>query len=226
MKCCRLIVLALIAVCMMTLCCCKAEEEPKNAAEAVILLKEGNKRFVDMRMEHPNLTIISRETAAKTAQKPFAVVLGCSDSRVPVEYIFDRGIGDVFVIRVAGNVVMDADVIGSAEYAVEHLGASLLVVMGHTGCGAVKAGISGLPLTGSIRDIQKKIETVAVRVRAENPDLSGDELMTGVVKANVLQAKRDLLDRSEDIRHEMSEEKLTILTALYNMRTGVVEWIE
>ena len=179
-----------------------------------------------MRLRHPNLSATRRETVAAEAQQPFAAVLGCSDSRVPVEEIFDRGIGDIFVIRVAGNVAMDPVVIGSAEYASGHLGTPVIVVLGHTGCGAVKAAISGPPLEGSIREVQKKIEPVVSLVKKERPELKGDALTIAVVKANALQAKQDLLASSPEITHMAAEGKIRILTAIYDMKTGAVEWIE
>jgi carbonic anhydrase len=145
---------------------------------------------------------------------------------VPVELIFDRGIGDIFVIRVAGNVAMNPDVIGSAEYAVEHLDTPLIVVLGHTECGAVKAVISEHPLEGSLRAIQMQIEPVAVQVKKEYPDMKGDELTTAVVKANVLQVKQNLLASSHEIESLVAEGKLSIATAVYDIRTGMVEWMD
>lgn len=202
------------------------DQQPMTADDAVKLLKEGNERFVTMRLEHPNLNAARRGAVALEAQRPFAAVLGCSDSRVPVEEIFDRGIGDIFVIRIAGNVAMDPAVIGSAEYAAGHLGTPAIVVLGHTGCGAVKAAISGPPLEGSIREIQKKIEPVVSLVKKERPDLKGDALTIAAVKANVLQTKQDLLTLSPEITRMAADGKIRVLTAVYDMETGAVEWIE
>jgi carbonic anhydrase len=216
-----------IAVCLLTVGVIFAEDQQvMTADDAVRLLREGNKRFVTMRLEHPNLNAGRRGAVAIEAQQPFAAILGCSDSRVPVEEIFDRGIGDIFIIRVAGNVAMDPAVIGSAEYAAGHLGAPVIVVLGHTGCGAVKAAISDLPLEGSMREIQKKIEPVVSLVKKERPDLKGDALAIAVVKANTLRAKQDLLASSPEIARMAADGKIKILTAVYDMETGVVEWIE
>jgi carbonic anhydrase len=190
------------------------------------LLKRGNERFEEMKMTYPNQSAARRDAVASEGQKPFATVLSCSDSRVPVELIFDRGIGDIFVIRVAGNVAMNPDVIGSAEYAVEHLGTPLIVVLGHTECGAVKAAISGHPLEGSVRQIQMKIEPVAAQVKKEHPELKGDELTTAVVKANVVQVKQDLLASSQKIESLVAAGKLKIATAVYDLKTGMVEWTD
>ncbi|MEI6863358.1 MAG: carbonic anhydrase [Candidatus Omnitrophota bacterium] len=221
------ILIALTAICVLAGSALFAKnQQPVTADDAVRFLKEGNKRFIAMKLEHPNLTVARREVAAIEAQQPFAIVLGCSDSRVPVEEVFDRGIGDIFVIRVAGNVGMDSVVIGSAEYAAVHLGAPVIVVLGHTGCGAVKAAISGPPLEGSIREIQKKIEPVVSLVKKEHPDLEGDALTTAVVRANVVQTKQDLLASSPEITHMAADGKIRILTAVYDMSSGAIEWIE
>ena len=197
----------------------------QNADEAVRLLKEGNARFVAMKMQHPDLSVARREVVATQGQKPFAAVLGCSDSRVPPELIFDRGIGDIFIIRVAGNVVVGPAVIGSAEYAAEHLAVPVLVVMGHTGCGAGKAAIAAAPVDGSMRDITAKMQIVVDRVKSEHPELKGVALENAVIKANVLQGKSDLLSASEELRKLTGEGKMKILTAVYDMEAGVVEWI-
>ena len=221
------ILIAMVAVFALAASAVFAGEQQSMAADdAVRLLKEGNKRFVMMRLEHPNLNVARREAVSVKAQQPFAAVLGCSDSRVPIEEIFDRGIGDIFVIRVAGNVAMDPAVIGSVEYSAEHLGTPVIVILGHTGCGAVKAAISGPPLEGSMRDIQKKIEPVVLRVKEERPDLNGDALTAAMVKANALQTKQDLLAASPEITHMARDGKIRILSAVYNMQTGAVEWGE
>jgi len=197
-----------------------------KADEGLKLLKEGNARFVVMKLQHPNETIAQREKTATEGQEPFATVLTCSDSRVPVEAIFDRGIGDIFVVRVAGNIAKDSSVIGSIEYAAEHLHVPLLVVMGHTECGAVNAGLSDSPAAGKIRDIQKDIEPVAAKTKKDHPNLRGADLLNAVTKNNVLQAKADILSQSHIITEEVSAVKVKIVTALYNVKTGKVEWIE
>ncbi len=202
-----------------------AAVETIRSDEALKLINEGNARFIEMKLQHPNETIDQREKTAMDGQKPFAAVLACSDSRVPVEAIFDRGIGDIFVIRVAGNIAIDSSVIGSIEYAAEHLKSPLLVIMGHTDCGAVKAAISGPALEGSIRDIQKEIEPIAVKTKKEHPDLSGPDLINAVIKNNVLQAKTDILSKSYLIKEMVAAGKLKIATAVYNIKTGKVEWI-
>jgi carbonic anhydrase len=197
----------------------------QNADEALMLLKEGNARFVAMKMQHPDMSAERRTDTSLNGQKPFAIVLACSDSRVPVEAIFDRGIGDIFVVRVAGNIATDPSVIGSVEYAADHLESHLLVIMGHTGCGAVKAAISGLPLEGDIRAIQKTIEPVAERVKKDRPSLEGDGLISAVVKENVLHAKDSLLSKSKEIKEMGEEGELKIVPAVYDLKTGAIEWL-
>ena len=197
----------------------------QTADEALALLKEGNVRFVGIKMEHPNLDADRRVGTAVNGQKPFAIVLACSDSRVPVEDIFDRGIGDIFVVRVAGNIAEDPTVVGSIEYAAEHLNSPLLVIMGHTECGAVKAAISGPPLGGDIRVIQETIENAVEIVKKDHPDLNGDDLTYAVVKENVFQAKNDILTDNEEIANMAEKGKLKIACAVYDVKTGVVEWI-
>lgn len=197
----------------------------ENADEALSLLKEGNKRFIAMKMQYPDISAERRTDTAVGGQKPFSIVLTCSDSRVPVEIIFDRGIGDIFVVRVAGNIATDPSVIGSIEYAAEHLDSPLLVIMGHTECGAVKAAISGPPLEGNVRIIQNTIKAVAERIEKDRPGLQGNDLTLAVVKGNVLQAKNNLLSESKEIEHMAGEGDLKIMTAVYDLKTGLVDWI-
>ncbi|MFA5167469.1 MAG: carbonic anhydrase [Candidatus Omnitrophota bacterium] len=197
-----------------------------NAEEALALLKEGNSRFVAMKIEHPDENTARREETSANGQKPFAAVLGCADSRVPVEIIFDRGIGDIFVVRVAGNIAMDSSVTGSLEYAVGHLKVPLLVVLGHTQCGAVGAAVSGAKLEGGIRDIQEKIEPVVKEVEKKYPDLQGPALTNEVVKQNIFQTEKDLLSGSEAIRGLAAQGALKIVPAVYDVMTGKVDWLE
>ena len=202
------------------------EGTEQTAEEALALLKEGNARFVAMTMEHPDENNARREETAVNGQKPFAVVLGCADSRVPVETIFDRGIGDIFTVRVAGNIAVDSSVVGSLEYAAGHLHVPLLVILGHTQCGAVGAAVSGGKLEGSLGDIQEQIATIAKEVKLENPDLKEPALTNEVIKQNVFQVERDLRANSEEIRDLVTQGALKIVLAIYNVKTGKVDWFE
>ena len=125
---------------------------PLNALQ---ILKEGNTRFVQSERNYTNQTKERRELTAQYGQKPYAVILGCSDSRTPVEHIFDAGIGDLFVIRVAGNVA-DTDEIGSVEYGAEYLNIPLIVVMGNSSCELVSAVIKNKKIDGNLKGIRLK----------------------------------------------------------------------
>ena len=191
-----------------------------------MLLDEGNARFVASKMEHPEQNAARREATAMNGQKPFAIVLGCADSRVPVEMIFDRGIGDIFVTRVAGNVAAGSSVIGTLEYGAGHLHVPLIVVLGHTQCGAVGLAVAGTEVGGGARDILKKIGPAVEQVKAEHSGLQGEALMTEAAKQNVFQAEKDLLFESEEIRNLAAKGVLKIVPAIYDVKTGKVEWLE
>jgi carbonic anhydrase len=197
-----------------------------TAEDALAFLKEGNARFVAMKMEHPDTSSARREETAVNGQKPFAIVLGCADSRVPVEMIFDQGIGNIFTVRVAGNIAVDSSVVGSLEYAAGHLHVPLLVILGHTQCGAVEAAVSGAKLEGSLRDIQEQIEPVVKEAKLEYPDLHGSALTTKVVQQNAFQVERDLRSESEEIRELVAQGALKIVPAIYDVKTGKVDWLE
>ncbi|MDO8536547.1 MAG: carbonic anhydrase [Candidatus Omnitrophota bacterium] len=217
---------AVISILCLVLSSSISSGETIKSDEALKLLKEGNERFIEMKLRHPDETVEQREKTAVNGQTPFAAVLACSDSRVPVEAIFDRGIGDIFVVRVAGNIVMDNGVIGSIEYAAEHLNTPLLVIMGHTGCGAVKAAVDDSIVEGKIRYIKKQIRPTAVKTKKEHPDLAGPDLINAVAKNNALQAKKELLYLSHGVKEMTDEGRLKIVTAVYDIKTGKVEWIE
>jgi carbonic anhydrase len=195
-------------------------------SDALTLLKEGNASFVEQKQAHPSRGEERRKETARYGQKPFAIVLTCSDSRVPVEILFDAGVGDIFVVENAGNIAQDDIVAGSIEYAVKHLDVPLLVVLGHTECGAVQAALSEIPAAGNIRVIQKIIEPAATEAKKSDPSLRGAELLNAAIKNNVLQSKRDLLARSEIIKKMSDKGSLKIVTAVYNIKTGAIEWDE
>jgi len=201
------------------------ENASGNPEEALTLLKEGNARFVSMKMEHPDQSAVRRTETATEGQKPFAIVLSCADSRVPVEMVFDRGIGDIFTVRVAGNVAMDSSVIGSLEYAASHLRVPLLVILSHTQCGAVGAAVSGEKMEGSLGDIQEQLKAVAKEVKLGYPDLQGGVLTDAVAKQNTFQVERDLRVLSETIRNLTDKGELKIVPAIYDIKTGKVSWL-
>lgn len=187
------------------------------------MLEDGNSRFTKGSPTHPNGSL-GRVAETAAGQKPFAVVLTCSDSRVPPELVFYRGIGDLFVIRDAGNVT-DPIVIGSIEYAVGHLHAPLVVVMGHSRCGAVEAAVSGYHGEGHVASIIAKIEPVASGVKSANPNLQGDGLVNAVVAANVRNSIDELLRSSKTVSQAVREGKLTVAGAVYDVSDGKVTWL-
>src|SRR4028118_1965568 len=190
-------------------------ENPPNPDAALQLLIEGNKRFVENRRVFPNQNMM-RVTEVAQTQKPFAAILGCADSRFPSEMIFDQGLGDLFVCRVAGNVATPEE-IGSLEFGTLVLGAKVLMVIGHERCGAVKAAIEGGELPGQIGSLTKAIKP-AVQMSKNQP---GDSV-ENAVKANVrLQANR--LKDSPVINKLVEEGKLKIVGGYYDLDTGAVE---
>lgn len=194
-----------------------------TAQEALTLLKEGNARFSQGKPARPNQDEARRINTADNGQKPFAAVLSCSDSRVPVELLFDRGVGDVFVVRVAGNVA-GVDQVGSIEYAVEHLGVPLIVVLGHNKCGAVSAAVDGHEAHGNIRAIVEKIAPVVAQTRKANPDMPLNKLVDACILANVKHVTHYLSANSAIIKHAVESGAVKIVGANYDIRTGRVIW--
>lgn len=190
--------------------------------ESLAKLKEGNARFVAGTLSHPNLTAQRIAETFSGGQHPFATIISCSDSRVPVEHVFDQGIGDLFVIRVAGNVA-DVDEIGTTEYGAGHLGTSLVVVMGHTKCGAVTAVLKGDKVGGNIPALVDNI--IPAVERAKSKGLTGDDILLEAIKENVKQSISDLTSRSEELAHLVKEGKVKLVGALYHIENGQVEWL-
>jgi carbonic anhydrase len=192
-----------------------------SGKEALQLLKEGNKRFTTGNLAVKNTGGTRREDLLNKGQKPFAVIVTCSDSRVPPELIFDQALGDLFVIRTAGNVV-DQIAVGSAEYGVEHLEVPLLVVMGHEKCGAVQATVDGGEAPGSIAAIVSKIAPSAQKARAAGA--SGNDLYEKCCLENI-KATIDEIKESHIIKHLMKDGKLKIAGAKYHLGSGVAEFV-
>jgi carbonic anhydrase len=192
--------------------------------EAVTKLKEGNARFVSGAAQHPNQDQNRRTATATEGQHPFATVLSCSDSRAPVEVLFDSGIGDIFVIRVAGNVA-DTDEIGSIEYAVDHLGTPVLVVLGHTQCGAVTAVVKNAEVHGKIVPLVAKIRPAVAKTKALYPQSSGDDFLNEAIRGNVWQAIEDLLRASPVTVERVRSGQLKVIGAIYHLDSGSVHWL-
>jgi carbonic anhydrase len=196
-----------------------------SADEAIRLLTAGNERFVAGKPERPNSGLDRVHSTAKNGQAPFATILSCADSRVPVEAVFDRGVGDLFVVRVAGNVA-DPGTLGSIEYAAEHLGTPVVVVMGHTQCGAVNAAVSGAELHGNLPSLIDAIRPAVQTVRREHPDMSAEELLKASIAQNVRQQIDAALIKSPQLRQMVEHGKLKIVGAVYKIETGQVEWLD
>lgn len=187
-------------------------------------LTEGNARYAAAKLTYPHLTQARRTETAQGGQHPVATVLACSDSRVPVEFIFDQGIGDMFVVKVAGNVA-DTDEIGTIEYGVGHLKTPLLVVLGHTKCGAVTAVATGAEVHGSIPKLVDNIIPAVKKAKETFPDAKGDALINKSIEMNVWQAIEDAFKNSEEVRHLVKAGSLKVLGALYDIETGKVSWM-
>jgi len=198
-----------------------AGDEAVTADRAMTLLKEGNARFVEGKSESPNVGAARLADTAANGQHPVVTVVSCSDSRVPVERIFDRGIGDVFVIRVAGNVC-NTDEIGSVEYGADHLGTPLLVVLGHTGCGAVTAAVIKATVHGCIPALINNITPAVAAAKKANPGMADKELVNEAIKANVWQSIADVYRRSAATRERIKTGKLIVVGAVYNISDGKV----
>jgi carbonic anhydrase len=187
-----------------------------TADEALHRLMEGNQRFVSEHFENANRSGTHRLDVAPE-QHPMAVVLACSDSREAVEIIFDQGLGDLFVVRVAGNVVDDV-VLGSIEYAVEHLDVKLVLVMGHETCGAVKATVAGAAVEGHVSSL-----TTAIAPALEGLDVDGAEGLDRAVRANVEYVVGKLRNSSSILAQAAQQGRIRIVGAYYDLHTGNVD---
>src|SRR5262245_41394070 len=189
--------------------------------EALRRLLQGNRRFVAGELKQPTGSVLvkRRQALAKT-QNPFAVILGCSDSRVPPELIFDMTLGDLFVVRTAGEVV-DRVALGSIEFAIEHLGTRLIVVLGHQSCGAVSAAVSGPAETGNIPNVLKAIQPSVKKAKGQ----AGDSIENGV-RANARDIAKRLQSSGTIIPPRVNAGELMIVAAYYSFDTGQVELLK
>ncbi|HWY60106.1 MAG TPA: carbonic anhydrase [Terriglobales bacterium] len=180
-------------------------------------LMEGNRRFVNGKTETVDVVPL-RHSLAK-GQQPKVIVLACSDSRVAPEILFDKNLGDLFVVRSAGNIA-DAIGVGSIEYALEHLGSSVLVVLGHEKCGAVSAACSGDKMpTPNLQAIVDKISPAVTRAKIH---AKADELVEAAILENVQQSAKDVVASSEVLQHFLHDGKLTVFEAVYELGSGKV----
>ncbi len=204
----------------------------KPAPEAIVkMLQEGNSRFVANKSLHPHSDTQRLIQAGKEDQgnHAYATVISCSDSRVPVEQIFDAGIMDIFVVRVAGNVV-DVDEAGSIEYGLLHVNTPVLVVLGHTQCGAVTAVTSaveghGHALERNIPQLVDNIEPAVKKAMAAHPDKHGKDVIPYAIEENIWQGIDELFMRSPAVREVVKSGKVKVVGAMYDVGTGKVEWL-
>ena len=200
-----------------------------NAAEALQRLRDGNARFAGNRLTLDINDDVRRKLV--DGQAPFAIILGCSDSRVPTEVVFDQGIGDLFVIRIAGNIVQPSQ-IGSVEFAAQNFGSRLVVVLGHTRCGAVGATISALrdPDAEHSRNLASIVDKIrpAVESLVDDDALANDDdaLMHHAVRENVRYSAEALRHGSTIIESLVKNDGLVIVGAEYSLETGVVEFFD
>lgn len=201
-----------------------------SARDALALLRDGNSRFVADSRSRDMLSSRARRIELTGGQAPFAAILGCSDSRVPVEIVFDQGLGDLFVIRVAGNIVAPS-LIGSVEFAAERFGTRLVVVLGHSRCGAVQATLEQLqqPRENQSRNLHSIVDMV--RPAVENllaTDLrhDPDALIDQAVRANIRASVSHLRRGSEIIEHLIHKDGLKVVGAEYSLETGVVDFFD
>src|SRR4026209_3028339 len=196
-----------------------------TALEALARLQEGNRRFV-ANQTSPDAVDHARRAALAAGQKPFAIILGCSDSRVPAELVFDQGFGDLFVIRVAGNIVAPSQV-GSVEFAAARFGARLVVVMGHSQCGAVIATLEELlgrttNQSHSLRSIVDRVRPSVETLLSGRREADPDALVREAVRANVRTSVNHLRHGSELLEQLIREDGLLLVGAEYSLETGVV----
>lgn len=201
-----------------------------SALEALERLREGNGRFVSGVRSLDTLMSQTRRTDFVNGQNPIAVILGCSDSRVPVEIIFDQGLGDLFVIRVAGNIVAPSQV-GSVEFAAAKFGTRLVVVLGHTRCGAIQATLEELQQTSEnqsphLRSIVDRIRPAVEGLLATDLKHDRDALIKQAIRANVRVAANYLRHGSEVLEQLIQSDKLRIVGAEYALETGVVDFFD
>ena len=199
-------------------------DHPKTADAVLQYLKDGNERFV---RGEPRFSAVCKEKLADLAraQRPYATIVGCSDSRVPPELIFDAGLGELFIIRVAGNVI-SPEVIGSVQYAALHLHTALFVVLGHEGCGAVAAALDAIHRGVQQRSrIQRLLENIVPGLAGIEPGLAPDEELQRGVEANVHWSIRQLMATPE-AQARAAEGDMQLVGAVYEIATGRVRFFE
>jgi len=200
------------------------------AEDALERLREGNRRFVSGRHQKDGGADFARRAELVGGQEPFAIVLGCSDSRVPAEIVFDQGLGDLFVIRVAGNIVAPSQV-GSIEFAADRFGTRLVVVLGHSQCGAVAATVEELQrpegaASPNLQSIVNRIRPSVEDLLRQAPEKDPDALMDAAVRANVRASVRQLREGSDILKGLIERDGLLVVGAEYALESGAVELLD
>lgn len=190
--------------------------------DAVNMLKNGNARFVNNLKVNRNLLQQVNDTS--DGQHPFAVIISCMDSRTSAELIFDQGLGDIFSIRVAGNVINE-DILGSAEYGCKAVGAKTILVLGHTNCGAINGAVNDVEL-GHLHFITSKIKRCLPLVKQTGSHQTPGDLCSSVTRENVLLGIQDLKHNSTILAEMVKKGEINIIGGIYDINTGVVEFIE
>ncbi len=202
----------------------RQRQEEVSADEAVALLKAGNDRFVSGRSINCDLMEQVKETAGQ--QSPFAAIVGCIDSRVPPELVFDQRIGDVFCARVAGNFV-NVDILGSLEYATEVAGAKAIVVLGHNSCGAIKSAVDGVQMGNITALLENFAPALATLDTADGPrDSHNDRLVQKVAEQNARLTAASLTERSAILARLADAGRLKVMAAMHDITTGRVAWLQ
>jgi carbonic anhydrase len=191
--------------------------------EAITRLKEGNHRYVIGKSAYPRVDPELRRKRAVYGQVPIAAVLGCADARVPPEIVFDQPFGDLFVVRVAGNVSGTLE-LASLEYAVAVLKVPLIVVLGHTKCGAVQAAVDNKPLPGSLPELISCIRPAVEHVEKVQSDGKKD-LLLRATEQNILNQEKAMLDKSEIVRSAVSNGQIKIVGAIREITDGHIDWL-
>ena len=195
-------------------------------ARALEILKEGNMRFINNLKVNRNLLQQANDT--RDGQWPFAVILSCIDSRTSAELIFDQGLGDIFSIRIAGNVV-NTDIIASLEFACKIAGSKLIVVLGHTNCGAIKGACDHVEL-GNLTELLSKIQPAIYREKTTTDaalrNSSNPEFVENVTSLNIRHSVRSIVNRSYILEQMIQQEEIAIVGAHHNLETGVVDFFE
>lgn len=202
---------------VLALSICAADEPSLSPEQALCWLKDGNERFAADRLENKDVGAARRKELA-AGQHPFAAVLSCADSRVPPEIVFNRGLGDLFVVRVAGNV-SEPFALGSIDYAVEHLHVPLIVVLGHGRCGAVAAALGKNKPAGNLGRLIEEIDV------GQHLSSDKDEALASAVENNVRRQAELLCEHSDVIREHIKQKKLRVVAGVYDLASGKVRWL-